>query len=121
MSTKHILIVEDDRDILDALTDLLSSEGYRISSAENGKAALEFLEGNEDLPGLILLDLMMPVMDGFQFNARQMQNEKIRNIPCVVMSADGHAALKLTRIKADQFLRKPIDLETVLETVAKFF
>lgn len=121
MSKKHVLIVEDDKDILEVLKDLLMSEEYRVSTAENGKVALSFLSSTPTLPGLILLDLMMPEMDGFQFREKQALDERFKQIPVVVMTADGHIEAKLERIKAHVFLKKPLDLENVLETIAKFF
>ena len=65
-----ILLVEDDRDFADAMTDVLEDEGYRVVVALNGRQALDLLETRQCTPFLILLDLMMPVMDGWEFSAR---------------------------------------------------
>ena len=70
---KSILIIEDDRDILEVLKDLLESEGYTVSTAENGKMGIEVLQALNEPPKLILVDLMMPIMDGLQFRQEQLK------------------------------------------------
>ena len=115
---KHILIIEDDRDILDVLKDLLESEGYQISTAENGRDALDFLEGAASLPDLMLVDLMMPVMDGYQFREIQSKHPRFKKIPLVLMSADGHIEAKKAKVGVEHFMQKPLALDQVLETVA---
>ncbi|MBS1958270.1 MAG: response regulator transcription factor [Bdellovibrionales bacterium] len=118
---KNILIIEDDRDILEVLKDILESEGYTVATAENGKMGIEVLQSLSEPPKLVLLDLMMPIMDGFQFRQEQLKNDAFKTIPVVVMSADGRMELKKDRIGVDIFLKKPLDLETVLDTVSGFF
>lgn len=119
---KKILIIEDDRDILEVLKDLLESEGYVVATAENGKVGIEVLQSMlQQPPKLILVDLMMPVMDGFQFRQEQLKNDELKKIPVVVMSADGRMELRKGKIGVDIFLKKPLDLETVLHTVSGFF
>ena len=117
-STKHILIIEDDKDILEVLKDLLESEGYQVSTAENGQEAMDLLEKIPSLPGLILVDLMMPIMDGFQFREKQKNHPRVKNIPVVVMSADGHIEQKRERIGVKVFLKKPLDLDVVLNAIS---
>ena len=117
-STKHILIIEDDKDILEVLKDLLESEGYQVSTAENGQEAMDLLEKIPSLPGLILVDLMMPIMDGFQFREKQKNHPRVKNIPVVVMSADGHIEQKRERIGVTVFLKKPLDLDFVLIAIS---
>jgi CheY-like chemotaxis protein len=118
--TKEILLIEDDDAILESLRELLESFNYRVECAENGKAALDRLRSGEPLPGLILLDLMMPVMDGLQFRVEQMSDPELRNIPVIVMSADGHMESKLESVSADGYLSKPIRLETILASVERY-
>jgi len=110
---KPILIVEDDPDISWNMKTFLESEGFPVATAKNGLAALAYLETNEVVPSLILLDLMMPEMDGWEFRRQQLEHPRFREIPTVVVSAAG----TLSRpIVADQFIRKPIDLELLLKT-----
>ncbi len=109
-----ILVVEDDADALAALGDLLESHGYAVASACNGAEALEVL-GRSPLPNLIVLDLLMPTMDGWEFRRRQKKDPRIAHIPVVVVSASSAAK----PIDADSILRKPVDIDRLLETVAR--
>lgn len=117
MAEKHILLIEDDRDILEVLKDLLESEGYQVTAVENGQEAFNFLNFASELPDLILVDLMMPVMDGFRFRELQRTHERFKRIPVVVMSADGQIEPKKERLGVDAFLKKPLDLELFLNTI----
>ena len=114
---KTILLVEDDRDIQDALIDLLEGEGYVVRSAANGQEGIDSLQ-TEGLPDLILLDLMMPVKDGTQFRQEQKADPRISQVPVLVMSADTKVLEKSTAIGARGFLRKPIEVEDLLREVA---
>ena len=120
----HILIVEDDPDIQDALRELLEMEGYRVATAANGKEALKQLEAGipapEKTPQLILLDLMMPIMDGIQFRSAQRADARLSSIPVVLMSADSQADKKLKDADLAEYLKKPLDLDRVLSTVKRF-
>ena len=109
-----VLIVEDDPDALEALGDLLESHGYGVSSARNGAEALRLLK-DLPLPRLIVLDLLMPTMDGWEFRLRQKNDPRIAGIPVVVVSASSGAK----PIDADTILRKPVDIDRLLETVAR--
>lgn len=82
-----IMLVEDDGDVREALTDRLEAAGYRIAAFQNGLDALEWLRGAGHAPQLILLDLMMPVMDGWQFREEQLKDAALAVIPLVVLSA----------------------------------
>jgi CheY-like chemotaxis protein len=115
---KKILIVEDDWDIRDVLTQVLEYEGYEVDAAGNGREAIEYLE-THPRPGLILLDLMMPVMDGWQFRAEQQRHAEWSTIPVVILSADGNAYQKAATIRAAGYLKKPVELETLLDTVSR--
>jgi CheY-like chemotaxis protein len=118
---QSILIIEDDRDIRDVLSELLQLEGYRVYVAEHGQEGLNFLKTSKQLPDLILLDVMMPVMDGYQFLKEQNLDIKLKEIPVVVMSADVSAQKRLASAKIAEFMKKPVDLDHVLSTVAKNF
>jgi CheY-like chemotaxis protein len=118
-ATKTILIIEDDADIRDALMQILEFEGYQVAAANNGQEALEFLHHSEK-PDLILLDLMMPIMDGWQFRAEQRRDPELSAIPVVIVSADGRVYQKATAIGAAGYLKKPVELEILLSTVERF-
>jgi CheY-like chemotaxis protein len=112
-----ILVVEDDRDIRKNLNRLLASEGYTVVLAENGQVALDYLSNCIVLPNLIILDLMMPVMDGFEFRTIQSADPRFEKIPAIIMTADGHLDEKRMRTAAHDAIRKPADIETILRVV----
>ena len=111
-----VLIVEDDSDIRESVAGLLEDEGYRVLTARNGKEALDILQTCR--PCVVLLDLMMPVMDGWQVVGVMSGDEFLKSIPVVVTSAfAAHAPLEPP---VAQVLAKPLDLESVLRHVARF-
>ena len=114
-----ILVVEDDFDIRLVMQLALEGEGYRVVTAGDGQEALEHLRSNE-LPSLILLDLMMPRMDGTDFRAVQRQDPALAGIPVVVLSADTRINEKAVAIGVESILRKPIDLDALLELVQRY-
>src|SRR4051812_6906010 len=115
---KTVLIVEDDLDIRNCLMELLTDVGFETVAAENGAVALELLR-NGSLPQLILLDLMMPVMDGFAFREEQLKDAAIAKVPVVVMSADGNILDKRSRTQADAYLKKPVDIHELISIVTE--
>lgn len=117
--TKRILVVEDDTSIRELLVELLESEGYSVSSAVNGLEGLKILQAHAN-PDLILIDLMMPVMDGYSFRSEQLKNSNWAQIPTVVMSAEANAKEKMKNFNITAFLSKPVELDTILKTVAKY-
>lgn len=117
-SGKSILVVEDDFFIRDMLVELLEEEGYSVVSAANGHEALALLQEAEDLPGLILLDLMMPVMDGRQFRKEQQRRETLQAVPVVVLTASSDNEELPASFQPAAYLPKPINLQTLLDTVA---
>lgn len=112
---RTILVVDDDPVIRDALSDLLSGEGFAVETAEDGQAALERLD-QIGPPSLILLDLRMPRMDGWEFLSR-CQNRKGERVPIVLLS--GMAYIRDAPGVAD-FLAKPIRPEKLLDCVRRF-
>lgn len=114
-----ILVVEDDNAIREVLTDVLESEGYQVLNAPNGQEAIRLLRSST-LPCLILLDLMMPVMNGWQFRDEQRQDPVLAPVPVVVISADSDLASKAAAIKANDFLKKPIEINRLLDTVEQY-
>ncbi len=112
------MIVEDDPDIREVLSQVLEFEGYSVCGAENGSDALDILRAGTK-PNLIILDLMMPVMDGWQFRAEQKQDPGWAAIPVVILSADGNVYQKAATIGAVGYLKKPVELETLIDTVSR--
>src|SRR5207249_11659351 len=113
----RILVVGYDPDVREALVNLLEIEGYTVGTAEDGNEALARLRGSSP-PSLVLLDLMMPVMDGFEFRVQQLQDPRIAEIPVIVFSSGGDLPDKIARLHVDACLTKPLDLETLLALVA---
>jgi CheY-like chemotaxis protein len=113
----RILIVEDDAAIRQTVAELLEEEGYEVECAVNGADALARLE-RSSVPGLILLDLTMPVMDGWSFRATQRRDPRLAGIPTVVVTASqpGDEAA-MAALAPDAFLAKPFDLDRLIATV----
>jgi CheY-like chemotaxis protein len=111
---EHILVVEDDKDLRDSLRDALELEGYVAVCVENGQAALRYLATGAR-PCVILLDLMMPVMDGWAFRQELLKDQELAAIPVVVMTAatPAHAAA----IAAEAVIYKPLHMGRVVDVV----
>jgi len=119
MSQPDVLVVDDDAEIRESLVEVLEAKGFHAVSAANGKQALDVLHGGTR-PGVILLDLMMPVMDGPTFRARQRgEPADIAGIPVVVISAFQDVEDKAQRLGATAALRKPISFRDLIETVKR--
>ena len=116
---KKILIVEDDVDISDALRDALEIFGYSVAIAGNGQEALDLLT-SDDLPCLILLDLMMPVMNGSQFRSKQLADAKISHVPVVLITADNNAAVKAAHMGVAEGLAKPLNFSALMEVTQRY-
>jgi DNA-binding response OmpR family regulator len=114
MLEQSILIVDDDADILGIVEEILTLEGYRVQTASNGAEALQRV--GTEAPGLILLDMRMPVMDGWQFAAR-LRAEHNHAVPIVVMTAAKDAGERAREIRAEDYLAKPFDIEELVEKV----
>jgi CheY-like chemotaxis protein len=112
-----VFIVEDDVDTRDMLGRFLETEGYQVETAANGKVALERLAAGAR-PAVILLDLMMPVMDGWQFRREQVLDSRLADIPVIVVSAAGRE--RLARIDANEYLTKPVNLGELLARVGHY-
>ena len=112
-----VLIVEDDADLRDMMAQLLNLEGFNAATVANGREALEYLQ-ESDRPDVILLDLMMPVMDGWEFRRRQQADPSVAGVPVIVLSA-----LDPTRaadVNANAFLKKPLDFDRLLALVRSY-
>jgi CheY-like chemotaxis protein len=118
-SSQVVLVVDDDRDICGVLGAVLEDEGYATAAAPNGREALRLLrEGLR--PCVILLDLTMPGMDGWDFRADQLRDPDLSTIPVVVITAAGFRAETIqSQLGGVGFIRKPLPLEDVLTAVAQ--
>jgi CheY-like chemotaxis protein len=117
---RRLLLVEDDTDVREAILEVLEDNGYEAMPACNGQDALARLHAAHPKPCVILLDIMMPVMDGWGFRAAQERDPELRSIPVVVLTAHASAAETAKEMHAAGFLRKPVRLETLLATVERF-
>jgi serine/threonine protein kinase len=111
-----VLVVEDDPQARASLAKLLAADGYQVATAGNGREALERLEEGP-LPSLILLDLAMPVMNGWEFIQEQRKHPAWGQVPVVVISASQPAPGTAAALGAAEFLQKPIDLVRLTRTV----
>lgn len=109
----NVLIVEDDEDIRAAMAELLESEGFEVSVASNGQEGLEVL-GQMSLPCVVLLDLMMPVMNGEDFLRHMRQDPTFNVVPVIIVTASGRAPLPGTQ----GFLKKPFEMNELFATVS---
>jgi two-component system response regulator MprA len=115
--TLRVLVVEDDHAIRRTICDALELEGYEVRTAGDGGEALRVLGGWR--PGAIILDLMMPRVDGFAFRRAQLSRAELRDIPVVVLSAVPDVAERSRELRPAAALAKPFDLDVLLDTVAR--
>ncbi len=115
-----MLVVDDDRDIREVVTDALEAEGYRVVTAGDGREAIALLRAVGAAPSLILLDLMMPGMDGAQFRAEQRRDPTLDAIPVVVLSADSGLDAKAKSLGVAGHLKKPVALDALLDAVREY-
>jgi CheY-like chemotaxis protein len=113
----RVMIVEDSTDYRNLLGRLIRKEGYEVSMAGHGGEALDQLETESVLPSLILLDLMMPFMDGFEFRERQLQNPRTANIPVILLTAHGNLEADPVRLRIQHWLRKPVEKAQLVSLV----
>lgn len=116
-ASPSVLVVDDDRDICEVVQTVLELEGYAVVTAGDGAEALACLRAGVR-PCLIILDLMMPNMNGMQFREQQQQDPELRAIPVVVLSGDGRAGMKAATLGVEG-LRKPVELDVLLEAVRR--
>jgi len=117
VASPHVLVVDDDPDILSTVEQILLVEGYSVTAARNGAEALKVLEDLQ--PAVIILDLMMPVMDGWEFRQR-LREHRAAQTPVIVVSADRDISRKAASIAADGYIAKPFDLDRLLNEVGRF-
>lgn len=112
---KKILVVDDDPDILDAVSLLLEGEGYEVSVSERGDGVEDLSDG--DLPDLILLDLILSGRDGGDICRLLKSRSETRDVPVVMMSAHSEAEKAASEAGADGFLAKPFEIDRLLQTI----
>jgi DNA-binding response OmpR family regulator len=112
-----VLIVEDDADLREMMAKLLTLEGFRAHTAANGREALDYLRDG-GRPEVILLDLMMPIMDGWAFRHEQQHDPELSDVPVVVLSTIDRG--RAPEITADEFLKKPLDFDSLLAVVRRY-
>jgi len=114
-SARFVLIVDDDPDLLDVTSFVIENEGMAVETARNGQEALARL-GTGRLPALVLLDLMMPVMNGWEFLAEVAKDPQLLEVPVVVLTAGEHTEIP----GALAVLSKPMDLKELLRVVERY-
>jgi DNA-binding response OmpR family regulator len=116
----RILIIEDDSDIRESIAQLFESEGVIVDTAKNGANAFEVLQASIDrLPDVILLDLSMPVMNGFDFREQQLKERTFCNIPVICVSGMHYSQWMMDKLGADGYLLKPLSMERVENAIRK--
>jgi CheY-like chemotaxis protein len=116
-ATCPVLIVEDDADLREMMAQLLTLEGYAAATVSNGREALAYLRDNA-APDVILLDLMMPVMDGWEFRREQQRDAEMAGVPVIILSALDQP--RAADVNADAFLKKPLDFDRLLELIRRY-
>jgi CheY-like chemotaxis protein len=115
----HVLVVEDDRDIRESVVEVLQDAGYTVTSAADGREALDVIAAASPRPDLVLLDLMMPVMNGFQFRQEQLKREELAAIPVLVVTADANARIKAESLGVAGFVQKPLKIQPLLDQIER--
>jgi DNA-binding response OmpR family regulator len=116
------LVVEDDGDIRDCIAEVLVEEGFAVLTAQHGAEALDLLQrdGGQQ-PGLIILDLMMPVMNGWEFHSELLKDEHNKSVPVVVLTGDAHVGERVASLGVAAGLGKPVSLAVLLELVHRHY
>src|SRR5262245_64624414 len=118
MSAGAILIVDDDNDVRSALSELLEEEGFAVEGAPNGREALARLRDGGAHPAVILLDLMMPGMDGWDFRSEQLRDPRLAAVPVVIVSASGFSRESIgMQFRPAAYVEKPIERNELLEVI----
>ena len=119
--TGSVLLVEDDRDLRDAVAEILEEEGFAVARAENGREALDALRSHgAGKFCLVLLDMRMPVVTGIEFRREQLRDPSIAQVPVVAFAADSRDREEAALLGITTFISKPVDVLRLLEVVAEF-
>lgn len=117
----RVLLVEDDPDVQLCVKTILTIRGFEVATAADGAEALAWLRSSgQPKPNLILLDLMMPGMNGFEFRSHMIADPDLSDIPVVVITGAGTLTEQENALLKTEVLRKPLDLPDLLETVDRF-
>ena len=114
----RLLVVDDDPDLRETVADVLTGAGYIVETAANGALALDWLKQAGVLPDLILLDMMMPVMDGWAFSDAKRQVPELAPIPVIVFSAHADISDAVRDVDAVSSLKKPLGAKALLDAIA---
>src|ERR1700690_1314554 len=112
-----VLVIDDHAEIRSSLREVLTDEGYEVACVGNGREALDHLKAASPRPCVILLDLMMPVMDGWQFRKEQKLGPEVADIPLVVITATGKRPVL---VDASELVMKPLDLNRLFEAIERY-
>ncbi len=118
---KRILIIDDNISFVGALKELLTITGHEVMTAHNGNEAMQLLSTLKELPALIILDMIMPVMNGLEFRTAQLQDPKLSHIPIILLTANNSFKDSKEKLQAYEFLNKPVDSKDLLYVVENFF
>ncbi|MCU0680953.1 MAG: response regulator [Polyangiaceae bacterium] len=113
---RKVLVVDDDEDLRESLTALLTLEGFSVEGVCNGREALDYLRTHAP-PCVIVLDLMMPVMSGAEFRAEQLRDDALASIPVFVLSASHDGRKQAETMRASGYFPKPLPLEAFFESL----
>ena len=116
--THHILVVEDDAVMRETIAELLEEEGYSVTVANGGEAGLAYLQ-QAPRPALILLDLMMPTMNGWEFHSQLQHDPKLATIPVVLLSAVADFQRRRGKLDVAAILPKPVNIPQLLEAITQ--
>ena len=116
----YIMLVEDDPGVLEGLCEVIAGEGYAVVCCSDGRAALDRLRANAELPRMIVLDFGMPRMDGWAFLAERKKDARLRSIPVVGISASQHFVdHDSPPAEVEELLKKPFAVEDILRSIEK--
>jgi CheY-like chemotaxis protein len=113
-----VLVVDDDDATADALCELLREEGFDAEGVPDGQRALDYMRDRDVC--LVLLDLMMPVMNGYEFRRQQLKDERLAEVPVVVVSADARRAERTANLNAAGYIAKPIEPDELIRMASQF-
>lgn len=116
--TVDVLVVEDDAAMRELLEQLLLGEGYSVTTAQNGAEALAHMR--ETPVRLVLLDLLLPGVNGYEFRAAQLQDDRLAKVPVVITSGEGNLHIAAARMRVRDFLAKPFDYGKLLAVVRRY-
>jgi len=118
--SKTILIVDDEPDILITISQMLKIKGYKVIEANDGKECLQILNKSNSIPDLILLDIMMPEISGWDVAAKIKENPEWKNIPIVFLTAKGDTmSIGMGEMTSEDYIVKPFDINNLMIRIKK--